>query len=263
LIQKASQLSSMRRVGAVAAEVLAEALILSREGATTGEIDQAVAAALEDRGARSAPRLVYDFPGSICISVNNEAAHGPPGPRRLSAGDLVNLDLAVELDGYYADCALSFALEPAGEAEQRIASAARDILRLALEKIRPGMRVGEVGGLIEKEAASRGYAVLRDLGGHGVGRAPHEAPDHLECYDNAENPTLFEEGRVVAVELFLSTLDGHCAVAEDGWTLATRPGNLVAQAEHTILVRRGPPEILTLGAATGLRSAFAAAAEAE
>ena len=263
MIQKASQLSSMRRVGAVAAEVLAEALILSREGATTGEIDQAVAAALEDRGARSAPRLVYDFPGSICISVNNEAAHGPPGPRRLSAGDLVNLDLAVELDGYYADCALSFALEPAGEAEQRIASAARDILRLALEKIRPGMRVGEVGGLIEKEAASRGYAVLRDLGGHGVGRAPHEAPDHLECYDNAENPTLFEEGRVVAVELFLSTLDGHCAVAEDGWTLATRPGNLVAQAEHTILVRRGPPEILTLGAATGLRSAFAAAAEAE
>lgn len=233
LIRKASQLSSMRRVGAVAAEVLAEALSLFREGAATGEIDEAVAVVLERQGARSAPRLVYGFPGSICASLNNEAAHGIPGPRRLTAGDLVNLDLAVELDGYYADCAVSVALEPAGETELRIA------------------------------AAARGFAVLRDLGGHGVGRAPHEAPEHLECYDNTDSSTRYEEGRVMAVELFLSTGDSHCELAEDGWTLATRPGNLVAQAEHTILVRQGPPEILTLGAASGLRSVFATAAEAK
>jgi methionyl aminopeptidase len=245
LIGGAAALASRRRAGATAAETLAEVGALARAGATTDDLDAAAEAGLERRGARSAARLVYGFPSAISISVNNEAAHAPAGRRVLAAGDLVNLDLAVESGGYYADCALALAIEPADAEARRLAASAAEVLFLALGSIRSGTKARALGALIEREAAARGYRVLVDLGGHGLGRAPHEAPDHLDCYDNPEASAVFEEGQVLAIELFLSTGDRSCAIGEDGWTLVTSPTNRVAQAERTILVTRSLPEILS------------------
>jgi len=238
------------RAGIAAAETLREASLSAVAGATTGSIDLLVAERLAALGARSGPRLVYGFPGSLSASVNNEAAHAPPGARVLAAGDLVNLDLSVELGGYYADCALPIVVGGEGEGSsegpaRRLAAAALEVLAIAIAELRASMTARELGRLIEVEAARRGFVTLLGLGGHGVGRAPHEAPDHLPCHDDPAATAVFEEGRVLAIEVFLSSSDRLTRVAEDGWTLVTAPGNLVAQAERSVVVRRGPPKILT------------------
>jgi len=244
LTLEAARLDRLRAAGGAASRALRSALALARPGMRTGDVDAAAAASLARSGARSAPRLVYGFPGCACVSVNEEAAHGVPGDRIIEPGDLVNVDVCSELHGYYADCGLSVAVEPAGEDASRLALAAREVLREALASLSDGMTARALGALVEREAAARGYVTLLDLCGHGTGGAPHESPDYLECYDNPRNGAIFRAGMVLAVEVFLSTRDRRTALAKDGWAYRTSPGNLTAQAECTVLVTRTSPEIL-------------------
>jgi len=236
----------MRRAGRVAAEALRAALSLAVEGVEAEEIDAAAAAVFGGSRARSAPRLLHDFPGNICVSVNHEAAHGVPAGKRLRPGDVVKLDVCAELGGYYADCARSVAVEPADDERRRLVRASEEILNLAVAETRAGVRARDIGALMEREAEARGFATLLDLCGHGVGRAMHEAPAYLECYSNPENDIVFQSGMVLAFEVFVATSERRTAVAPDGWTLTVSPGGLVAQAEHTVLVGAGGAEILTL-----------------
>lgn len=256
---------ALRTVGAIAAEALAAAVAAATPGATTSDLDAAAAAIIAARGARSAPALVYGFPATICVSLNDQAAHGVPGPGILQPGDLVNIDACVEKNGYYADCAKALvvgdridATAPHGPAQAlRLAQAAAQVMEATLPLVRSGMPWRSIGAAIEREASARGFSTIRDLFGHGTGRAPHEAPDCLEAWDNPANDTVLREGQVLAVEFFLtrppeppapSGTDSHPILASlglDGWTLRAPHGCLVAQAELSLIVGEGYPEILT------------------
>ncbi|SNC77689.1 methionine aminopeptidase, type I [Hymenobacter gelipurpurascens] len=218
----------------------------AQPGMTTKQVDDYGGRMLAALGAKSAPRLTYGFPGWTCISVNNEVAHGIPSSRRvLQEGDLVNIDVSAELGGYWADNGGSFVLGEDIHQHQPLVDASRQILRTALSRIRGGVRIADIGGLIEAEARKAGFRVIKNLVGHGVGRSLHEEPTEIPCYYDRYNRKRFQKNSVVAVETFISTRASLAHQLSDGWTLATKDGSFVAQHEHTIVITDGEPLILT------------------
>ena len=197
-------------------------------------------------GARSTPRLAYNFPGWTCISVNQEAAHGIPSrQRRLQAGDLLNLDVSAELGGYWADNGGSFVLGPDVYHHQPLVDASRQILRQALQHLRGGVRISELGRLIEQEAKKRGLNVIKNLVGHGTGRHLHEEPKEIPCFHDRFSTKRFRKHSVIALETFISTRASYVHTQRDGWTMQAKDGSFVAQHEHTVVVTDGAPLILT------------------
>jgi len=162
--------------GRVVTEALARMRALVRPGATTAELDRAAAEVFGRHGARSAPQLAYDFPGVTCISVNDEAVHGIPGTRRIAAGDLVKLDVTAELRGYMADAAVTVAVPPVAPEDADLVAAAEAGLAAGIAVARAGSTTGAVGAAVEAEVERRGFRVLRELAGHGIGRAIHAPP---------------------------------------------------------------------------------------
>ncbi|HVN83583.1 MAG TPA: type I methionyl aminopeptidase [Candidatus Binatia bacterium] len=243
-VESAEDLNELRRIGRVAARVLEALKAEVRVGVTTAHLDRRCAELLALHGARSAPRLFYDFPGSICISVNDEAVHGVPGPRAVRAGDLVKLDLVAERHGYLADVAITVAVPPAAPRAHALATCARRAFHRALEVIRAGRRVRDVGQAIETEVRRRGFAVIRELGGHGVGRAIHEAPE-VPNYADRGNDQILTNGLVIAVEPIIAAGSGAVYEADDGWTIKTVDGGEAAHYEHTLVVTHDRPIVLT------------------
>ena len=234
----------MRRAGRVVAAAIRAMRDALREGITTEELDGVAERVLRASGARSAPRLVYDFPGTTCISVNDEAVHGVPGARRLEKGDLVTLDVTVELEGYYADAAVTVGVPPVPELGQRLIACAEAAFRHAARAVRAGERLAVIGGKVEAEVERHGFTVLRDLCGHGIGRSIHESPSVANFYDPRER-TRLNEGLVIALEPIISAGAQRTRTAADGWTLTSADGSLTAHYEHTLVVTRGAPILLT------------------
>ena len=244
-IETEEELAGMRRAGRVVAETLATLRAAVRPGIRTDELDGIAAAVLAAHGAHSAPSTVYDFPGTVCISVNEEAVHGVPGARTLSAGDLVTLDVTVELDGYFADAAVTVAVPPASDLAKRLIECAEAAFWKGAATARSGERLSHVGGRIEAEVKQRGFRVIRELCGHGIGRQIHEEPSVCNFYDPSERRRL-TSGLVLALEPIISAGARETRTAADGWTIATADGSLSAHYEHTIVVTRGQPIILTM-----------------
>ncbi len=243
-IDSAEELEGMRAAGRVVALALQAMRAAVREGITTAELDAIAAAVLAEHGARSAPRLVYDFPGTACISVNQEAVHGVPGARRLRRGDIVTLDVTVELNGYYADAAITVGVEPVPGTARKLIQAAEAAWHAAAAVAHAGERLATVGGTVEAEVRRRGFRVLRDLCGHGIGRTIHEPPSVLNFYDpGADRP--LTEGLVIALEPIVSVSTQRTRRLPDGWTIASADGSLCAHHEHTIVVTAGEPIVLT------------------
>lgn len=241
----------MQRISQAVGTTLKQMRAYAQPGMTTQEVDDYGGRLLAALGAKSAPRLTYGFPGWTCISVNNEVAHGIPSARKvLKEGDLVNIDVSAELDGYWADNGGSFVLGADIYAHQPLVDASRQILRTALGRIRGGVRIADIGGLIEAEARKAGFRVIKNLVGHGIGRSLHEEPKEIPCYYDRHNQKRFKKNSVVAVETFISTRASLAHQLSDGWTLATKDGSFVAQHEHTIVITDGQPLILT--AANGI-----------
>lgn len=215
-----------------------------REGISTAELDDIAARVLREHGARSAPNAVYGFPGTACISVNDEAVHGVPGSRQLRKGDLVTLDVTVELDGYYADAAITVGVPPISDEAQRLLECAESAFWRAAKAARAGERLAVIGGKVEAEAARHGFKVFRDLCGHGIGRSIHEDPSVCNYYDPQER-TRLTQGLVIALEPIISAGAQHTRTAADGWTLTSADGSLTAHHEHTLVVTRGQPILLT------------------
>ncbi len=230
--------------GRVVAEALARMRALVRPGVTTAELDRAAADVFRVHGARSAPQLAYGFPGVTCISVNDEAVHGIPGPRRIAPGDLVKLDVTAELRGYMADAAVTVPVPPVDEADAALCGAAASALAAALRVARAGTTTREVGAAVEHEVERHGFRVLRELHGHGIGRSIHEPPS-VPNYRSAVAGTVLTEGLVITIEPIIAAATRSTREAGDGWTLATSDGGRSAHVEHTIIVRRGDPLILT------------------
>jgi methionyl aminopeptidase len=244
-IQTEDDVVALKRIGKIVSHVLHEMLDAAEPGMTTRELDALGERLLDQHGARSAPRLTYDFPGATCISINEEAAHGIPGDRVMRAGDVLNIDVSAELGGYFADTGGTRVLPPGNPQKTRLCHATRTALALAMKQARAGQPLNGIGAAIERTAKAYGFKVIENLGSHGVGRALHEAPEHIPGYFDPSDRRLLEEGMVITIEPFLSTRSRVVHETADGWTLAGVPGNLSAQYEHTMIITRGHPIVVT------------------
>jgi methionyl aminopeptidase len=218
----------------------------AKPGISTKELDEYGGQLLTQMGASSAPKLTYDFPGYTCISVNKEAAHGIPSAEKiLQEGDLINIDVSAELNGYWADNGGSFILGEDIHGHGKLVAISKEILRKAISNIKGGVRISEIGRLIDTEAKKAGYTVIKNLTGHGVGRSLHEEPHEIANYCDRYNTARFKKNSVVAIETFISTRSTIAETQADGWTLSGNKGGFVAQHEHTIMVTGGEPVIFT------------------
>ena len=240
-------IDGLMRAGAAVAEARDSMAAHVAVGVSTRELDAIGREVLHRHGARSAPQLAYDFPGTTCISVNDELAHGIPGPRVLYDGDLVNIDVSAELDGYWADSGASFAVGKVTPRLRSLLFTTRAALNDAMHEARAGAPIRNIGRAVERRAKRAGFRVVRDLCGHGVGRNIHEAPNVPNTFD-ARNRDVLHEGIVITIEPFLTTSATTIHEADDGWTLCTPDGSVGAQFEHTLIVTRGEPIVLTRGA---------------
>jgi methionyl aminopeptidase len=243
-IESGDDLLGMTRAGHVVARVLDEMDAAIRPGMTTGELDGIGARALARHGARSAPRELYGFPGFTCISVNEEIVHGIPGLRRLTPGDVVKLDVTAELDGYIADAARTVLLPPVDPVARRLRHTAREALRRALGVARSGEYVSAIGRAVDAHARRQGFSVLRELCGHGVGRHIHEPPE-VPNYENRGSRDRLTEGLVIAIEPMLTVRPSSVVEGSDGWTLSTRSRMVAVHEEHTVVITKGAPIVLT------------------
>ncbi len=244
-IESEADIVALQRIGRIVAGVLQHMLDAAEPGMTTRELDAIGARLLARHGARSAPQLVYDFPGATCISLNEEAAHGVPGDRVIRAGDVLNIDVSAELDGYFADTGGTVVVPPTDPRKTRLCHATRTALQQAMKAARAGRPLNGIGAAIERTAGTYGFRVIENLASHGVGRALHEAPEHIPGYFDPDDTRVLEEGMVITIEPFLSTRSRVVTEAADGWTLVGAPGNLSAQYEHTMIITRGDPIVVT------------------
>jgi methionyl aminopeptidase len=199
---------------------------------------------MRQHGAQSAPALVYKFPGANCISLNDEAVHGIPGKRELREGDLVKLDVTIEKDGFMADAAVTVPVGQVSEECQRLVACAECAFEKAMLVARAGFRVSEIGRVIEREVRRSGFAVIRELAGHGIGRTIHEEPRVPNYADPTANQIL-SEGLVITVEPIIAAGSGRSVVAKDGWAVVTADHRPSAHYEHTLVITKGQPILLT------------------
>lgn len=247
-ISSEKDLEGLRKIGRIVALCLKHMQSKLEPGMTTAELDAIGGRFLEAHGARSAPQITYGFPGFTCISINEEAAHGVPGPRILKAGDMVNIDVSAELGGYFADTGGSAIIPPETKIQRRVCSVARQALGRAMAQARAGAMLNRIGQAIEAEASAHGLTVIRNLGSHGVGRALHEEPKFIAGYYDRRDTRVLKENQVITIEPFVSSGGRHVFEADDGWTLMTDPGVYTAQYEHTVVITKGRPLIMTLPA---------------
>jgi methionyl aminopeptidase len=241
-IDDPDELAALRAAGLVVAEALREMARRVRPGVTTAELDDVAAQIFTRHGARSGPILDYDFPGTTCISLDDECVHGIPGQRRLREGQLVKLDVTAELDGFYADACRTVQVGRVKPREQRLVAAAQSALRLGLEAAKAGNNVGAIGAAVQAEVERRGFSVCAELSGHGIGRRIHEEPDVPNvAWDGPE----LTNGLVITVEPIIAAGAGEIYVDDDGWTIRTEDGSPSAHFEHTIVVTDGAPVLLT------------------
>jgi methionyl aminopeptidase len=245
-ITKHAELIGMQKASEAVAFALKEMRNYACPGMTTKQLDNYGGQILNDLGAKSAPSLTYGFPGWTCISVNNEFCHGIPSDNTvLHEGDLINIDVSAELNDYWSDNGGSFVLGVDINKHQQLVDASKQILRKAIHSIKGGVRISDIGFLIETEAKRRGYKVIKNLTGHGIGRALHEEPGDIANYGDTWNRTRFKKNSVVAIETFISTTSTYAETLNDGWTMVGNKGGFMAQHEHTIVVTDGNPIVLT------------------
>jgi methionyl aminopeptidase len=242
-IESSDDFDGVREAGRVTTATLDALVQHARAGMTTGDLDAMAAGVLARHGARSAPKLVYGFPGTVLISINDEIVHGIPGRRQLKDGDLVSLDVTIEKDGYVADAARSVVIGQAAPEARRLVATAELALRKALDVARAGTRVNEIGRAVQREVRRQGFAVVRGLCGHGVGRTIHEPPEVPNEYVASQQDVL-TEGLVLTIEPMVSAGSSRVVQAPDLWTLRTSDGSLAAHCEHTIVITTGTALIL-------------------
>jgi methionyl aminopeptidase len=243
-IQDEHELNCLREAGRIVRQVLDAMKAEVRPGITTRYLDEIGARVIEQNGARSAPAMVYQFPGANCISVNDEAVHGVPSDRRLAEGDVVKLDVTVEKNGYMADAAITVPVGRVSAQAESLIACAEHAFQKAMLVARAGFRVSEIGRIVEREVRKAGFAVIRELGGHGIGHTIHEAP-RVPNYPDPEAREIMKEGLVITVEPIITSGSGQVFTDKDGWTVRTSDHNISAHFEHTLVVTPGTPILLT------------------
>jgi methionyl aminopeptidase len=237
----------LQRVGAVVVEAVHEMKTALKPGMTTAELDAIGRRVLERHRARPAPELFFGYPAATCISINEEVAHAIPGQRRIRNGDLVNIDVSAELDGYVADTGASIPVGQVAPVVQPLCDATREALHAALHMARAGRPMAGVREAFERVAQRRGFTIIKNLSGHGVGRHLHEEPRYVPDFTRRKDRRRFHKGMVLTLEPFLSTGAQLATTGQDGWTLLTAKGHYTAQYEHTLIITESRPIVVTDG----------------
>jgi methionyl aminopeptidase len=243
-ITSPEELAGMRAAGKIVRQMLDAMKQQIRPGVTTAELDAVGERVMREHGAQSAPAMVYKFPGVNCISLNEEAVHGIPGDRAVQDGDLVKLDVTIEKDGFMADAAVTVGVGEIPEERRRLIACVERAFAKAMVVARVGFRVSEIGRVVEREVRRSGFSVIRDLGGHGIGRTIHEEP-RVPNYPDPEATDLLTEGLVITVEPIIAAGSGRAILGKDGWTVRTADRKPSAHYEHTIVITKGEPLLLT------------------
>jgi methionyl aminopeptidase len=244
-IDNDTDLEKLLRIGRICALTLQHMLDRVEPGMTTRQLDEIGAAFLKKHNARSAPILAYRFPGHTCISLNDEAAHGIPGDRVIEAGDMINVDVSAELEGYWADTGASMPVPPVNPDYVRLCEYTQHARDKAISVAHAGRPINQIGKAVEKVARQGGYTVIQTLTGHGVGRHIHETPTVFNFYNKRDHEPL-TEGLVITVEPFLTLGDGRIYTDRNKWTYRSMDGSVAAQFEHTIVVTKEQPILVTV-----------------
>jgi len=239
-------LQHLKAIGRICAETLRKMQASVRVGMTTRELDDIGRVFLDTEGARSAPQVMYKFPGATCISVSPVIAHGIPDEHVLREGELIHIDVSAELNGYYADTGASVIVSKSERHLQKLIEATKATLIKALHVAKAGNPLNGISRTVQNEARKRGYNVIYDLTGHGIGHKLHEAPNEILNYYNPNDRRILNDGLVLAIEPFLTPGIGRVMTERDGWSLSTTDKTIAAQFEHTIIVTKNEPIILTL-----------------
>ena len=248
------ELQTMARACRIVVDTLDALEAAAVPGVTTRELDRIARTEIEKAGARPAFLGYRGYPATLCISVNEEVVHGIPGPRRLKDGDIVGLDLGCIVNGFFGDAARTVGVGSVSAEARRLMDATRESLHAGIEMCHPGKRVGDIGHAVQTLAESRGYSVVREFVGHGIGQQMHEEPQVPNYGEPGRGPRL-GEGMVLAIEPMVNAGAPDVEVLDDGWTAVTADGSLSAHFEHTVAILENGPEILTLPeGGAGLRS---------
>ncbi len=247
IINEAFELEGMKEISKIVALTLKEMRNYVKPGMSAKKVDEFGGKILKKMGAKSAPYETYKFPGWTCICVNNEIAHGIPKESKVfKEGDLVNIDVSAEKNGFWSDNGGSFILGNDVHGHEKLVQASKDILKKAISNIKGGVKISDIGHIIESEAKKINFKVIKNLAGHGVGRSLHEEPENILNYRDRWNRQRFKLNSVIAVETFISTKSTFTKTEPDGWTLIGNKGGYTAQHEHTLIVTSDKPTILTL-----------------
>ncbi|SFO14283.1 type I methionyl aminopeptidase [Proteiniclasticum ruminis] len=247
IVRTQEDLEALKEIGRICALVRDEMAKAVRPGITTLELDLIAKRLFEENEAESAPMGEYDFPGYTCISVNDVVAHGIPSDYALKEGDKVNIDVSASKNGFFADTGLTLNIPPAGEKNKLLLETAKKALYKSIEKAMPGTMTNNLGRAVYNEAQSHGFTVIKNLTGHGVGKTLHDHPENIFNYNERRGASLVKEGHVLAIETFISEKDDYVEEYPDGWTLKTPHKNYIYQFEHTVVVTKDGPMILTHG----------------
>ena len=245
IVKNNDEIVALKKIGRIVAEIREAMKDATIPGMTTKELDEIGGKLFAEHGAVSAPIDQYDFPGYTCISVNHEVAHGIPGSLVIKDGDLVNIDVSGSYEGYFADTGISFVVGTGDEKKQQLCDVAKMAFDRAMTKVKAGSKLNQIGKAVERVANDNGLKVIRNLTGHGIGTSLHEEPQHILNYYDAWDKTLMVDGMVLAVEPFISEKAENIVELGDGWTFVTPDKSMVAQIEHTIIVTKDEPIILT------------------
>jgi len=239
-------IKALKAIGRICAEALKKMMKEAKPGMTTAELDDIGREFIEKEGAVSAPQAMYQFPGATCISISPVIAHGIPDAHVMQEGELINIDVSAGMDGYFADTGASMVLSKHIPEIEKLLEATRSALAKAVQSARAGKPLNIIGKTIQQEARQNGYDVIYDLTGHGIGHSLHEKPSSVYNFYKPEDRRILNQGLVLAIEPFLTTGQGHVVEEKDHWSLRTSDRTIAAQFEHTIIVTKGEPIILTL-----------------
>ncbi len=244
-IRSEREIQAMRKAGRITAQARALAGSMVAPGVTTHEIDTAVRRFIESHGAKPSFLGYAGYPGSACISVNDEVIHGIPGGRKLQEGDIVSIDVGAYIGGFHGDCAATYACGEISPQAQKLIDVTQESFWRGIQMARKGCRISDIGHEIQKYVEENGFSVVRDYVGHGVGAKLHEPPE-IRNYGPAGHGPRLVPGMTLAVEPMVNAGGWQVRVLSDGWTVKTLDGSLAAHYENTILITEGDPEILTV-----------------
>lgn len=245
-IKSDTEISKMKKAAKVVRDLLFDIESMISEGITTLELDKYAENYIIDKGAIPGFKGLYGFPGTLCVSINDEVVHGIPSNRKLIEGDIIGIDVGAICDGYYGDHAKTFPVGIISEDDQKLIDVTRECLMKGIEQATPGNRIGDIGYAIQSHAESNNYSVVKELVGHGIGQKLHEEPQ-IPNYGEAKQGYKLRSGMCIAIEPMINYGSRDIFTASDGWTILTKDGLPSAHFEHTIAITDQGPKVLSVG----------------